>query len=89
MAAGLTSQLALYAFVNMGVATGLLPTTGLPLPFLSYGGSALVMNLAVAGILVNISTQADAHGAALPGRRATARPAGRGRRAQPAWEALR
>ena len=89
LAAGLTSQLALYAFVNMGVATGLLPTTGLPLPFLSYGGSALVMNLAVAGILVNISAQADAHGAALPGRRATARPAGRGRRAQPAWEALR
>jgi len=46
LAAGLTTQLALYAFVNMGVATGLLPTTGLPLPFVSYGGSALVMNLA-------------------------------------------
>jgi cell division protein FtsW len=87
LAAGLTSQLVLYAFVNMGVATGLLPTTGLPLPFLSYGGSALVMNLAVAGILVNISAQADARGAALPRRRAAAPFARRGRR--PAWEALR
>src|SRR5262249_27083316 len=38
VAAGLTTQLAFYSLVNMGVATGLLPTTGLPLPFLSYGG---------------------------------------------------
>ena len=89
LAASLTTQLALYAFVNMGVATGLLPTTGLPLPFLSYGGSALVMNLAVAGILVNISAQADARGAALPRPRAMPRFARRGRRPQPAWEALR
>ena len=55
IAAGLTTQLALYTFVNFGVATGLFPTTGLPLPFISYGGSALVMNLAAAGMLVNIS----------------------------------
>jgi cell division protein FtsW len=62
IAAGLTTQLAAYAFVNLGVATGLFPTTGLPLPFISYGGSALVMNLAAAGILVNISSQAHAKG---------------------------
>ena len=63
IAAGLTTQLAAYAFVNLGVATGLFPTTGLPLPFISYGGSALVLNLAAAGILVNISSQAQAKGA--------------------------
>lgn len=63
IAAGLSTQLACYTFVNLGVATGLFPTTGLPLPFVSYGGSALVMNLAAAGILVNISSQAHALGA--------------------------
>ena len=57
IAAGLTTQFMLYTFVNFGVATGLFPTTGLPLPFVSYGGSALVMNLAAAGILVNISAR--------------------------------
>jgi cell division protein FtsW len=57
IAAGLTTQFALYTFVNFGVATGLFPTTGLPLPFVSYGGSALVMNLAAAGMLVNISAR--------------------------------
>jgi cell division protein FtsW len=86
LAAGITTQLALYAFVNMGVATGLLPTTGLPLPFVSYGGSALVMNLASIGILLNISVQAEdptpvqRRQRAAPRRRATRRPA---------WEALR
>lgn len=87
VAAGLSTQLALYAFVNMGVATGLLPTTGLPLPFLSYGGSALVMNLAAAGVLLNISAQAEA---ARPARsRLSARPNGFPGRRRPAWEALR
>jgi len=69
VAAGLATQLACYTFVNLGVATGLFPTTGLPLPFVSYGGSALVMNLAAAGILVNISAQAQERGA-----RGTAEP---------------
>jgi cell division protein FtsW len=63
VAAGLATQLACYTFVNVGVATGLFPTTGLPLPFVSYGGSALVMNMAAAGILVNISAQATERGA--------------------------
>ncbi len=69
VAAGLTTQFACYAFVNLGVATGLFPTTGLPLPFVSYGGSALIMNLAAAGMLVNISArQAGARAtAASPG----------------------
>jgi len=63
VAAGIATQLACYTFVNLGVATGLFPTTGLPLPFVSYGGSALVMNLAAAGILVNVSAQASERGA--------------------------
>jgi cell division protein FtsW len=88
LAAGLATQLALYSFVNMGVATGLLPTTGLPLPFISYGGSALVMNLAAAGILVNISRQAEAVAGRSPRSRILV-PTGLGRRPKPAWEALK
>jgi cell division protein FtsW len=56
LASGLTLQLGLYALVNLAVATGLAPTTGLPLPFVSYGGSALLVNLAAAGLLYRVST---------------------------------
>jgi cell division protein FtsW len=55
LAGGLTLQVGLYALVNLSVATGLVPTTGLPLPFVSYGGSALLVNLAAAGILYRVS----------------------------------
>jgi len=55
LAAGLTVQIGLYALVNLAVATGLAPTTGLPLPFVSYGGSALMANLAAAGLLYRVS----------------------------------
>jgi cell division protein FtsW len=55
VAGGLTVQIGLYALANLAVATGLAPTTGLPLPFVSYGGSALLVNLAAAGILYRIS----------------------------------
>jgi cell division protein FtsW len=55
LAGGLTLQIGLYAIVNLAVATGLAPTTGLPLPFVSYGGSALLANLAAAGLLYRIS----------------------------------
>lgn len=52
---GITTMLVLYAFVHAGVATGLLPVTGLPMPFVSYGGTSLVANGALVGILLNIS----------------------------------
>ena len=55
LAAGLTVQIGLYAAANLAVATGLAPTTGLPLPFVSYGGSALLVNLAASGLLYRIS----------------------------------
>ena len=55
MAFGLTSAMGLQVCVNMGVALGLLPTKGLALPFLSYGGTSLLLNMASIGILMNIS----------------------------------
>ncbi len=57
LAGGLTSYLALQAAVNLGAQTALLPLTGVPLPFISYGGSALTVNLIAIGILLNISRQ--------------------------------
>ncbi|MGH7741142.1 MAG: FtsW/RodA/SpoVE family cell cycle protein [Candidatus Eiseniibacteriota bacterium] len=57
LASGLTLQLALYALANLAVATGLAPTTGLPLPYVSYGGSALLANLAAAGLLYRVSVR--------------------------------
>jgi cell division protein FtsW len=44
--------------VNLGVVTGLLPTKGLPLPFLSFGGSALLVTMVATGVLLNISQDA-------------------------------
>jgi len=55
IALGLTCALALQVCINMGVCLGLLPTKGLTLPFLSYGGSSLLMNMASIGILMNIA----------------------------------
>jgi cell division protein FtsW len=59
LAAGLTLQIGLYAILNFAVATGLAPTTGVPLPFVSYGGSALLANLAAAGLLWRVSAAND------------------------------
>ncbi|NCO67574.1 MAG: putative lipid II flippase FtsW [Nitrospirae bacterium CG_4_10_14_0_8_um_filter_41_23] len=55
LAIGLSLMISLQALINFAVATGLVPTKGLPLPFVSYGGSALLVNLAAIGILLNIS----------------------------------
>ncbi len=57
LALGLTSWLGVQAIVNLSSMTSLLPLTGVPLPFISYGGSALVVNLTAIGILLNISKQ--------------------------------
>ena len=57
LAAGLTVSLAVYVGMNISVVTGIIPTTGLPLPFLSYGGSALVVNLGAVGVLLNVASQ--------------------------------
>jgi cell division protein FtsW len=57
LAFGLSSLLGLQALFNMGVVMGLLPTKGLPLPFISYGGSALLLSLFMAGVLANVSAR--------------------------------
>jgi cell division protein FtsW len=57
LALGLTLMIGLPALINMGVVSGILPTKGLSLPFLSYGGSGLLVNLLAVGILLNISSQ--------------------------------
>jgi cell division protein FtsW len=57
MAFGIVTAIGLQVAINMGVALGLLPTKGLTLPFLSYGGTSLVFNMACIGILMNIGTR--------------------------------
>lgn len=55
LAMGLTLLITVQAFLNISVVIGLLPTTGIPLPFISYGGSSLLVNMMATGILLNIS----------------------------------
>ncbi len=56
---GLTTMLALYAFVHAGVGFGLFPVTGLPMPLISYGGTSMIATGTMIGILLNISRQTD------------------------------
>jgi cell division protein FtsW len=60
---GVASSIFVYAALNMLVATALIPVTGLPLPFLSYGGSALVVNAYAVGVLLNVSKKTSNRGA--------------------------
>lgn len=56
LAFGITTIIVSYAIVNMSVASGIFPTTGVPIPFVSFGGTAMLFNSAAAGILINISS---------------------------------
>lgn len=60
---GLTSSLVFQALVNMAVVSGMLPATGLPLPFFSHGGSSMVVSLIMAGLLINLSRNVHAESA--------------------------
>ena len=57
LAGGITTWITSQAVINMGAVIGVLPVTGIPLPFISFGGSSLVITLAAVGLLLNIARQ--------------------------------
>jgi cell division protein FtsW len=57
LAAGITAWLCLQAFINIGVVVGLIPVTGITLPFISYGGSSLIISFAAVGVLLSVSRE--------------------------------
>jgi cell division protein FtsW len=59
LAVGITSMVVLQAFINMSVVLGMMPTKGIPLPLVSYGGSSLFVTLACIGVLLNITKQTE------------------------------
>ncbi len=59
LADGVTLTIVLQAFINMSVVLGLLPTKGIPLPFISAGGSSLLVTLTGVGLVLNVSQHAD------------------------------
>jgi len=61
LAIAITCTITLYALVNASVALGIFPTTGLPMPFISYGGSSLMFSAYSIGVLLNISAHTDLH----------------------------
>ncbi len=58
VAAGVTTWILVQAFLNIGAVVGVLPITGVPLPFVSYGGSSLLVTMAAVGLLLNVARQA-------------------------------
>jgi rod shape determining protein RodA len=59
LAAGIVGMFAFHIIVNVGMTIGIMPITGIPLPFMSYGGSAIITNFAALGVLLNIYSQKD------------------------------
>jgi cell division protein FtsW len=59
LAVGITSMVVLQAFINISVVLGMMPTKGIPLPLVSYGGSSLFVTLACVGVLLNITKQTE------------------------------
>ncbi|PIP69381.1 MAG: rod shape-determining protein RodA, partial [Nitrospirae bacterium CG22_combo_CG10-13_8_21_14_all_44_11] len=57
LAAGITAMFSTYFFINVGMTLGIMPVVGIPLPFMSYGGTALLSNFIAAGILINIRSR--------------------------------
>ena len=60
LAVGVTTQISLQVFLNIAVVTGLIPATGISLPFFSYGGTALALQLTEIGIVLSVSRQIPA-----------------------------
>jgi rod shape determining protein RodA len=59
LAGGLVGMLFFHVLINVGMTVGIMPITGIPLPFMSYGGSAMLTDFAALGILLNIFSQRD------------------------------
>ena len=59
LSVGLVTMLAFHMIVNVGMTIGIMPITGIPLPFMSYGGSAVLTDYIALGILLNIDLQRD------------------------------
>ncbi len=59
LAVGVTCMVVVQAFINMSVVLGIMPTKGIPLPFVSYGGSSIMITLACVGVLLNITKQTE------------------------------
>ena len=59
VASGVATWFAFQSFVNIGMTIGIMPITGIPLPFMSYGGSAIFTDFASLGVLLNIYNQKD------------------------------
>jgi cell division protein FtsW len=59
LAVGITCMIVVQAFINISVVLGMMPTKGIPLPFISYGGTSLLCAMACVGVLLNISKQAE------------------------------
>ena len=71
---GLTTLLALQVFLNIGVVSNFLPATGISLPFFSYGGTALLVNLGEMGIILGVSRRNDIQFSGQKRRKAMNRP---------------
>jgi cell division protein FtsW len=78
LAVGLVAWIGAETLINVGAVVGVLPVTGIPLPFISFGGSSLVITMAAAGILINVARQGEAARTARP--LALASPRGKGPR---------
>lgn len=68
MAFGFSAAIAIYAIVNASVASGLIPTTGVPMPFLSYGGMSLIFTMSSMGIVLNIASRSNGRMTVVKGR---------------------
>ena len=79
LAAGLTSLILAQAALNLFAVLGLAPLTGVPLPFVSYGGTSLVLTLAAAGLILNVASRPARAGASSESRSSQGRAARRGR----------
>jgi cell division protein FtsW len=91
VAAGITAWLLSQAIINMGAVAGLLPVTGVPLPFVSYGGTSLVIVLFAAGLLANVARHSVPSGAkaTAPAHRRAAGPGSAGPAGDPGWVGAR